>query len=118
MQGAAWQSRAPRQTARRSTRSRLPGAWPLELDDHSGRTTSGDRRNIYPIGARPSGVFCPIGFGCVSFESVAEVLEEIGYDGAATIEQDRAPRDAGPALAQLRASVAHLERAFGERLSS
>jgi inosose dehydratase len=65
-----------------------------------------------------AGVFCPIGAGCVSFESIADALDEVGYDGAATIEQDRAPRDAGPALAQLRASVAHLERAFGERLSS
>jgi len=64
-----------------------------------------------------AGVFCPIGAGCVSFQSVADALQEIGYAGAATIEQDRAPADAGPALAQLRASIAHLERAFGDRLS-
>lgn len=64
-----------------------------------------------------SGVFCPIGAGCVSFQSVADALQEIGYAGAATIEQDRAPADAGPALAQLRGSIAHLERAFGDRLS-
>lgn len=64
-----------------------------------------------------AGVFCPIGAGCVSFQEVADALRDVGYQGAATIEQDRAPRDAGPALAQLRASIAHLQAAFGAQLS-
>lgn len=61
-----------------------------------------------------SGVFCPIGEGCVDFDAVARTLAQIGYDGAATVEQDRAPGDARQALAQLRASVARLARAFGD----
>ncbi len=63
-----------------------------------------------------AGVFCPIGAGCVRFDAVAAALGEIDYDGAATIEQDRAPRDAGPALAQLRGSIAHLRTVFGESI--
>ena len=64
-----------------------------------------------------AGVFCPIGAGCVSFQEVADALRDVGYQGAATIEQDRAPRDAGPALTQLRTSIAHLQAAFGAHLS-
>ncbi len=58
-----------------------------------------------------AGVFCPIGTGSVEFAAVAATLEAIGYAGAATIEQDRAPGDADHALAQLRASIAHLRAA-------
>jgi inosose dehydratase len=63
-----------------------------------------------------AGVFCPIGQGCVRFDAVASALREIGYAGAATVEQDRAPGDAGHALGQLRASIEHLAGAFGDGL--
>jgi inosose dehydratase len=59
-----------------------------------------------------AGVFCPIGEGCVDFVAVAEALDAVGYDGAATVEQDRAPGDAASALDQLHASIAHLTKAF------
>jgi inosose dehydratase len=82
-----------------------------------GRVAQAEAEQLGFWDAIAAGVFCPIGTGCVSFEAVAAALRETGYGGAATIEQDRAPADAGPALAQLRASIAHLERAFAARPS-
>lgn len=82
-----------------------------------GWVTRAQERQLGFWEAIAAGVFCPIGSGCVSFESVAAALREIGYAGSATIEQDRAPANAGPALEQLCASIAHLEGAFGQRLS-
>ena len=60
-----------------------------------------------------AGVFCPIGSGMVGFPAVVEALAAIGYDGFATIEQDRVP-GAGAPLDDLAASVAAL-RAAGVR---
>lgn len=65
-----------------------------------------------------TGAFCPIGAGYVRFEAVADALQDVGYRGAATIEQDRAPADASLALAQLRESIAHLAGVFAGRLAS
>jgi inosose dehydratase len=81
------------------------------------RVASAQARELGFWEAIAAGVFCPIGSGCVRFGAVAQALREIGYRGLATIEQDRAPRDAGPALAQLRTSLVHLEAAFDERFS-
>jgi inosose dehydratase len=39
------------------------------------------------------GIFCRLGDGCVAFGAVAEALSEVGFDGWATIEQDRLPGD-------------------------
>lgn len=36
-----------------------------------------------------AGVFCPIGSGCVDFAALGAALREGGFDGWATIEQDR-----------------------------
>jgi len=63
-----------------------------------------------------AGAFCPIGAGSVSFTAVATALEEISYQGAATIEQDRAPADWPQALPQLQESIAYLQTALGKRL--
>ena len=41
------------------------------------------------------GVFCPLGAGAVDFAEVLDALRVIGYDGPATVEQDRRPRYAG-----------------------
>jgi inosose dehydratase len=60
-----------------------------------------------------AGAFCSIGAGSVSFAAVAATLKEIGYQGSATIEQDRAPADWAHALPQLRESIIHLQAAFG-----
>jgi inosose dehydratase len=57
-----------------------------------------------------AGVFCPIGRGVVDFPAAVAALEAIGYDGYATIEQDRVP-GAGAPLDDLAASVAALTAA-------
>jgi inosose dehydratase len=55
-------------------------------------------------------VFCPVGEGVVDVADVIDTLHRIGYDGFATIEQDRVP-GTGAALDEVRRSVAVLERA-------
>jgi inosose dehydratase len=57
-----------------------------------------------------SGIFCPIGDGLVDIGAVLGVLDAIGYDGFATIEQDRVPGSGAP-LDDLLKSVAVIEHA-------
>ena len=49
-------------------------------------------------------VFCPIGSGAVDFASVLGALRDAGYDGFATLEQDRVPGTGSPS-ADLAASL-------------
>jgi inosose dehydratase len=46
--------------------------------------------------ALAAGVFCPIGAGVVDFAAVADRLTAAGYEGFATIEQDRVPGTGSP----------------------
>ncbi|HZV74195.1 MAG TPA: TIM barrel protein [Conexibacter sp.] len=55
------------------------------------------------------GVFCPIGQGVTDFEAFATALDEHGYDGTATVEQDHEPSDPGKAAKALAGAVASLE---------
>ena len=57
-----------------------------------------------------AGVFCPIGEGMVDIGAVLDVLERIGYDGFATIEQDCVPGGGHP-LDDVRKSVAVIKSA-------
>jgi inosose dehydratase len=52
-------------------------------------------------------VFCPLGKGVVELDACLGALRQIGYDGFATIEQDRVPGSGTP-LDDLRASVGRL----------
>ena len=61
-------------------------------------------------GAIAEGIFCPIGEGIVDIGGVLDALAEVGYDGYATIEQDRVPGSGTP-LDDLRRSLAVLEEA-------
>ena len=54
-------------------------------------------------------VFCPIGEGLVDAAGVINALAAVGYDGYATIEQDRVAGSGTP-LEDLQRSVAVLER--------
>jgi len=54
------------------------------------------------------GVFCPLGEGIVEFAAMRAVLERHGYDGHATVEQDRDPRRDTTALEDARRSLAFL----------
>jgi inosose dehydratase len=57
-------------------------------------------------------VFCPLGEGDVDFAALRAALEEHGFDGWATVEQDRLPTDSGTPAEHAAASLAHL-RALG-----
>jgi inosose dehydratase len=56
-----------------------------------------------------AGIFCPLGEGLVDLAAVLEALDAAGFDGYATIEQDRVP-GTGEALDDLRQSLAVLDR--------
>jgi inosose dehydratase len=56
-----------------------------------------------------AGVFCPVGAGVVDFPALARCLERHGYDGPATVEQDRDRRGDGNPLADAVASRRYLE---------
>jgi inosose dehydratase len=56
-----------------------------------------------------AGVFCPVGEGRLDLESVRDALA--GYDGYATVEQDRRPGSPGTPAEDLRLSVDRLRAA-------
>lgn len=55
-------------------------------------------------------IFCPVGEGMVDIAAVLDTLDGIGYNGFATIEQDRVPGRGAP-LEDLRKSVSVIENA-------
>lgn len=55
-------------------------------------------------------IFCPLGQGLVDVAKVLQTLDGIGYDGYATIEQDRVPGAGCPPLDDLLASMTLLRR--------
>ena len=57
-------------------------------------------------------VFCPLGEGVVDFAGLRVALEDHGFDGWATVEQDRLPTDSGTPAEHAAASLEHL-RAVG-----
>jgi inosose dehydratase len=80
----------------------------VHLKDVDGAVLERARREELPFwDALAAGVFCPIGRGIVDFPAVLAALAAIGYDGFATIEQDRVP-GAGTPLEDLATSVAAL----------
>jgi inosose dehydratase len=64
--------------------------------------------------ALEAGVFCPLGEGVVDLPAVLAALDEVGYEGYATIEQDRVPGSGSP-LEDLAASVRVLAAAGAVR---
>ena len=56
------------------------------------------------------GVFCPLGRGVVDFAALKDALESTGYDGFATIEQDRNPAGEHNPLADAVENLAFLRR--------
>jgi inosose dehydratase len=63
-----------------------------------------DEEALHFWAAVEAGVFCPLGAGVVDLHGVLAALARHGYDGFATIEQDRV-RGTGTPLADLRRSV-------------
>ena len=66
------------------------------------------RRKLSFLEAVDLGVFCSLGDGIVDFRGMREALERHGYDGHATVEQDRDPRGDTTALEDARRSLAFL----------
>ncbi len=69
-----------------------------------------DREHLTFWQAIEADIFCPIGEGVVDISQVLATLDRIGYNGFATIEQDRVP-GSGEALDELRKSIAVVEGA-------
>ena len=61
-----------------------------------------------------AGVFCPLGEGVVDLRGGARRAAAIGYEGFATIEQDRVPGSGAP-LDDLRKSLAVVRAAARDR---
>ena len=55
------------------------------------------------------GAMCPIGTGSLDYPGIRAVLEEIGYSGYITIEQERDPRNSDTSLRDVKASVDYLK---------
>ena len=55
------------------------------------------------------GSMCPIGTGVLDYAGIKTALEEIGYSGYITIEQERDPRNADTSLRDVKASVDYLK---------
>jgi inosose dehydratase len=55
------------------------------------------------------GTMCPIGTGALDYPAIQRTLDEIGYSGYITIEQERDPRDSGATLSDVKASVDYLK---------
>lgn len=55
------------------------------------------------------GSMCPIGTGCLNYPAIKQALEDIGYAGYITIEQERDPRSADTSLRDVKASVDYLK---------
>lgn len=54
------------------------------------------------------GVMCPIGKGVIDYPAVKQTLEEIGYHGYITVEQERDPRNVAGSLQDVKASRDYL----------
>lgn len=55
------------------------------------------------------GVMCPIGRGALDYVAIHQALEDIGYVGIATIEQERDPRLSRESLEDVKASLQFLK---------
>lgn len=55
------------------------------------------------------GSMCPIGKGVLDYPGIKKVLEEVGYSGYITIEQERDPRNFDTSLRDVKESVTYLK---------
>lgn len=55
------------------------------------------------------GSMCPIGKGTLDYPGIKKVLEEVGYSGYITIEQERDPRNFDTSLRDVKESVTYLK---------
>lgn len=55
------------------------------------------------------GIFCPVGEGIVDFKAFKDALEDAGYEGWATVEQDHEPSDPDKSVKAFDGAVKSLE---------
>lgn len=55
------------------------------------------------------GAMCPIGKGSLNYPEIKATLEEIGYNGYVTIEQERDPRNSDTSLRDVKESITYLK---------
>lgn len=96
---------------------------PVEwIREHAGRIDYLHFKDIEPsvydrvMGARvdffdacAQGVMCPIGHGAVDYDAIYQLLQEVGYQGYITVEQERDPRKADGSLLDVTASLEFLQ---------
>ena len=80
-----------------------------DLDASVLRHCVSERAGFYESCAR--GVFCNLGTGAMDFAALQEALEEAGYDGWATVEQDRGPQSVRSSFDDAAANLAFLRGA-------
>ena len=56
------------------------------------------------------GAMCPIGKGALDYPTIRRTLDEIGYSGWVTIEQEKDPRNVASSLADVQASYAFVSQ--------
>ena len=54
------------------------------------------------------GVMCPIGRGVIDYPAIRRLLDDLGYEGFITVEQERDPRNADGSLADVKLSRDYL----------
>ncbi|WP_349618039.1 TIM barrel protein [Azotobacter salinestris] len=69
----------------------------------------GERIRFFDACAK--GVMCPIGRGVIDYPALRQLLQELGYQGYITVEQERDPRHANGSLQDVAASRAYLASA-------
>ena len=77
-----------------------------DIDEAVLRRSVAERIGFYEACAR--GVFCNLGHGAMDFGALKDALQEAGYDGWATIEQDRGPLSIQSSFEDARASIEFL----------
>ena len=67
-----------------------------DIDQRIFDQVMGERIRFFDACAK--GVMCPIGKGIIDYPAIRRLLEDIGYQGYITVEQERDPRNAGGSL--------------------
>lgn len=77
-----------------------------DIDPAVFETVMASRIRFFDACAR--GVMCPIGKGNIDYPAIRALLDDLGYGGYITIEQERDPRNAGSILDDLATSRSYL----------
>ncbi|OAP36792.1 AP endonuclease [Sinorhizobium glycinis] len=77
-----------------------------DIDETVFRRVLGEKIRFFEACAQ--GVMCPIGRGVIDYPAVKQALEEIGYHGFITVEQERDPSSVAGSLADVKVSRDYL----------